>query len=54
LPASAFLHRFLHYFGISLNHLTPNAILHLSVFVHLYEAFIGIVPSISLFRFFFV
>jgi hypothetical protein len=53
LPASTFLHRFLHYFDISLNHLIPNAVLHLSVFVHLCEAFIGIVPSISLFRFFF-
>jgi hypothetical protein len=53
LPASAFLHRFLYYFCISLNHLTPNAILHMLVFVHLCEAFISIVPSISLFRFFF-
>ena len=35
LPTSAFLHRFLNYFGISLNHLAPNAVLHLSVFVHL-------------------
>jgi hypothetical protein len=39
LPASAFLHRFLHYFGISLNHLTSNVVLHLSVFVYLCEAF---------------
>jgi hypothetical protein len=53
LLASAFLHRFLHYFGISLNHLTLNVVLHLLVFVHLYEAFIGIVPLIFLFRFIF-
>jgi hypothetical protein len=53
LPASAFLHRFLHYFSISLNHLTPNIVLHLSVFVYLCEAFIDIIPSISQFRFFF-
>ena len=53
LPASAFLHRFLNYFGVSLNHLAPNVILHLSVFVHLYEAFLGIPPSLSLFRHFF-
>ena len=32
LPASAFLHQFLGYFGVSLNHLTPNAVLHLSIF----------------------
>jgi len=53
LPASAFLHRFLSYFGISLNHLTPNAVLHLSVFVHLCETFLRIPPSLSLFRYFF-
>ena len=39
LLASTFLHRFLNYFGISLNHLTPNVVLHLSVFVHLCETF---------------
>ena len=53
LPASAFLHRFLSYFRISLNHLAPNAVLHLSVFVHLCETFLGIPPSLSLFRYFF-
>jgi hypothetical protein len=52
LPASAFLHRFLHYFGISLNYLTLNTVFHLSVFVHLYEAFIGIVPQSLYFIFF--
>ena len=54
LPAFTFLHRFLGYFGISLNHLAPNAILHLSVFVHLCETFLGIPPSLSLFRHFFL
>ena len=53
LPASTFLHRFLNYFGVSLNHLAPNAVLHLSVFVHLCETFLGIPPSLSLFRYFF-
>jgi hypothetical protein len=53
LPASAFLHHFLQYFGICLNHLTPNGVLPLSVFVHLCETFLGILPSISLFRYFF-
>ena len=53
LPASAFLHRFLNYFGISLNHLARNAVLHLSVFVHLCETFLGIPPSLSLFHYFF-
>lgn len=53
LPASEFLHRFLDYFGIVLSHLTPISILHLSVLVHLCEAFLGIPPSITLFRYFF-
>jgi hypothetical protein len=38
---------------MSLNHLSPNVVLHLSVFVHLCEVFLGIIPSISLFRYFF-
>jgi hypothetical protein len=53
LLASSFLHRFLRYFDISLNHLTPDAVLHLSVFVHFCETFLGILPSISLFRYLF-
>ena len=53
VPVFAFLHQFLGYFGVNLNHLTPNAVLHLSIFVHLYEAFLGIPPSLSLFRHFF-
>jgi hypothetical protein len=36
-----------------LNHLAPNAILHLSIFVHLCETFLGIPPFLSLFRYFF-
>jgi hypothetical protein len=53
LLASPFLHRFLRFFAISLNNLTPNGILHLSMFVHFYEAFLGILPPITLFRYFF-
>lgn len=53
LPACPFLHDFLHYFGITLNHLPPNAILHLSIFVHLCETFLSIPPSITLFCYFF-
>jgi RsiW-degrading membrane proteinase PrsW (M82 family) len=36
-----------------LNHLTPNGVLHLSVFVHFYETFLGILPSITLLWYFF-
>jgi hypothetical protein len=53
LPASPFLQCFLRFFDVSLNHLTPNGVLHLSVFVHFCEAFLGIPPSITLFCYFF-
>jgi hypothetical protein len=46
LPASAFLYRFLQYFEICLNHLTLSGVLHLSVSIHLSEAFLGI-PLLS-------
>jgi hypothetical protein len=41
LPTSPFLHRFLSYFDISLNHLTRNGVLHLSIF------FIFVKPSLA-------
>ena len=53
LPTSPFFHGLLHYYRITLNHLNPNSFLHLSIFVHLCEAFLGIPPSLSLFRYFF-
>ena len=48
LSAYPFLHGFLYYYGITLNHLNPNSILQLSFFVHLCETFLGI-PPLSLF-----
>lgn len=53
LPDSSFLHHFLHYFSISLHDFTPNGVLHITVFLHFCEAFLGILPSITLFRYFF-
>jgi len=53
LPTSPFLHGFLHYYGITLNHLNPNSILYLLIFVHLCETFFGIPSSITLFCYFF-
>ena len=40
----------LYYYGIQLHHLTHNSFVHLSVFVHLCEAFLGIEPHFELFR----
>ena len=36
-----------------MHHSTPNSILHILIFVHLCEAFLGIEPYFDLFRYFF-
>jgi hypothetical protein len=50
LPACDFLCGLLHHYQIELVHLNPNSILQISIFVHLYEAFLGIPPNFSLFK----
>lgn len=50
LPPSDFLHDVLNFYGIELVHLNPNGILHISFFVHLSEAYLGISPNFALFR----
>ena len=35
--------------GVQVHHLTPNSIFHISIFVHLCEAFLGIEPHFDLF-----
>lgn len=42
LPAHDFLHGLLHHYGMQLHHLTPNSLLHISCFITLCEAFLGI------------
>jgi hypothetical protein len=53
LPASDFFKGLLDYYGIEYLNLNPNGIFHVSVFVHFYEAFLGIKPHWVLFRKFF-
>jgi hypothetical protein len=53
LPASDFFKGMLRYYGIEYLNLNPNDIFHVSVFVHFYEAFVGIKPHWILFRKFF-
>ena len=53
LPCSNFFSGLLHYYRIQLHYLTPNSFVHISIFVHLCEAFLGIEPHIELFRFLF-
>ena len=44
LPVSEFFYALLQFWGIQLHHLTPQSILHLSIFTHFCEAFFGILP----------
>jgi hypothetical protein len=53
LPASDFFKGLLDYYGIEYLNLNPNGIFHVSVFVHLCEALLGIKPHWVLFRKFF-
>jgi hypothetical protein len=50
LPAHEFLRSLLYFYGIQLCQLTPNSILHLSIFVTVCEAFLGIEPHWGLWR----
>lgn len=50
LPTSDFFRGLLRYYNLELVHLNPNSILHIAIFVHLYEAFLEIQPHFQLFR----
>ena len=53
IPVHPFMRKLLGYYSISLCHLHPNSILHISLFINLCEAFISIAPHFNLFRYFF-
>jgi hypothetical protein len=48
-----FLNSLIDYYGISLCNLGPNSILHVAIFIHFYEVYLGILPYFDLFRHFF-
>ena len=50
IPICDFLRCPLFFWRIQLHHLTPTSILHISIFVHLCEAFLGIYPHFDLFK----
>ena len=54
LPMSEFFYALLQFWGIQLHHLTPQSILHLFIFTHFCEAFLGILPHFHLFQHFFI
>ena len=45
-----FLRDLLEFWTISLCNLHPNTILHISIFIHFYEMFLGVLPHFNLFR----
>ena len=49
-PVHSFLRDLLVFWSISLCNLHPNTILHISIFIHFYEAFLGILSHFNLFR----
>ena len=53
LPVLEFFYALLQFWGIQLHHLTPQSILHLSIFTHFCEAFLNILPHFHLFKYFF-
>ena len=50
IPVCDFLRGLLFFWEIQFHLLTPTSILHISIFVHLCEAFLGIYPHIDLFK----
>ncbi|KAK1608000.1 hypothetical protein QYE76_031673 [Lolium multiflorum] len=49
-PIHNFLRGLLFMYGLQLHHLTPNSILHISIFITLCEAFLGVQPNWSLWK----
>ena len=52
-PLSDFMMAVLSHYGIQVGHLSPGAICYIAVFAHLCEMFVGVRPSVGLFRHFF-
>ena len=50
LPVHPFLRDLLEYWGVSLCNLHLNTILHISMFIHFCEFYLGILPHFNLFR----
>ena len=53
-PFSAFFIAILEAFGLHMLHLHPNAVMILASFKYACEAFVGVMPSVALFRHYFV
>ena len=49
-PVHPFLRDMLEFWVISLCNLHPNTILHILIFIHFYEAYLGVLPHFNLFH----
>jgi hypothetical protein len=53
-PLSSFFLTLMEYYGLQLQHLSPNSIALVAIFVHLCKMYVGVRPSVRLFRRFFM
>jgi hypothetical protein len=53
-PLSSFFLKLLEYYGLQLHHVSPNSITLMAIIIHFCEMFVGVRPSVWLFRRFFV
>jgi hypothetical protein len=51
LPISPFFRGLLDFYNLNMTHLNPNSILQISIFVHLCEAYLGILPHFGLWKY---
>jgi hypothetical protein len=51
LPASPFFLGLLDFYALNLTHLNPNSVLQIIMFVHLCEAFLGVLPHFELWKY---
>jgi hypothetical protein len=51
LPVYPFLRGLLDFYELNLTHMNPNSILQISIFIHLCEAFLGILPHFGLWKY---
>jgi hypothetical protein len=51
LPISPFFRSLLDFYRLNLTHLNPNSILQISIYIHLCEAFLGVLPHFGLWKY---
>jgi hypothetical protein len=51
LPISPFFRGLLDFYNLNLTHLNPNSIMQISIFVHLCEAYLGVLPHFGLWKY---